>query len=275
MAGAFQTTRDIFENPIWQNIVEFRLFFLIYGKAAFVDGVKIGDIELKRGQWIRSIRNLQSDLEYKENRSIKKYSLSTIHRAVDNLIKKERIKIFECELGTLFEVVNYAKYQGLENYKNNIENAERTATKQQENGSETEEEHQENNNNNTLRRQKKTKEIKEDIYSVFDHYCEVFTGYYQTISLTPTRIKHINARLEKYSVKQIKAAISNIRTSKYHLGEAANNDKFYATLEFICRNDETLEKWINHVPKKSGNQNTNKALELYEKALEEERRAQC
>ena len=111
---------------------------------------------------------------------------------------------------------------------------------------------------------------KEDIYSVFDHYCEVFAGYYKTISLTPARIKHINARLDKYSVDQIKLAITNIRTSKYHLGEEQNNDKFYATLEFICRNDETLEKWINHIPKKSGNKNTNKALELYTQAKEEE-----
>jgi esterase/lipase len=270
LAGAFQTTRDIFENPIWQNIVEFRLFFLIYGKAAFVDGVKIGDIELKRGQWIRSIRNLQSDLEYKENRSIKKYSLSTIQRTIINLVKKERIKTYECELGTLFEVVNYSKYQGLENYKNNIENAERTEREQQQNTDRTETEQQQNNNNNTLKRQKKTKEIKEDIYCIFDHYCEVFQGYYKTLSLTPARIKHINARLEKYSAEQIKLAISNIRTSKYHLGEDEKNDKFYATLEFICRNDETLEKWINHIPKKSTNTNTNKALELYQKALKEE-----
>jgi hypothetical protein len=111
---------------------------------------------------------------------------------------------------------------------------------------------------------------KEDIYSVFDHYCEVFQGYYKTISLTPTREKHIKARLEKYSINQIKLAITNIRTSKYHLGEETNNDKFYATLEFICRNDETLEKWINHIPKKAGNKNTNKALEMYVQAKEEE-----
>jgi len=44
----------------------------------------------------------------------------------------------------------------------------------------------------------------------------------------------------------------------------------YATIEFIFRNAETLEKWINHIPKKSGNANTNMALELYQKALKEE-----
>lgn len=150
MAGAFQTSRDIFENPIWQNIVEFRLFFLIYGKATFKEGVKKGNTVLNRGQWIRSFRNLQTDLMYLENRSEKTYSLSTIKRAVDNLVKQERIKILECELGTLFEVVNYAKYQDLNTYKNVIENAERTESEQQENSNETQREQQRNNNKNGI-----------------------------------------------------------------------------------------------------------------------------
>lgn len=133
MAGAFQTTRDIFDNPIWRNIVEFRLFFLIYGNAAFKDGVKAGDIVLRRGQWVRSYRNLRDDLEYIENRSIKKYSLSTINRAVENLVKQNRIIVKQCELGTLFEVVNYSKYQDLQNYRNNIENGERTERERRQN----------------------------------------------------------------------------------------------------------------------------------------------
>jgi len=148
VGGAFQTSRDIFENPIWQNIVEFRLFFLIYGKATFIDGVKIGNVILKRGQWLRSYRNLQSDLEYVENRTIKKYSLSKIHRAVENLLKQERVRVERVELGTLFEVVNYATYQGLENYKSDIRNSNGTEMEQQRNGDRTEMEQRWNNNKN-------------------------------------------------------------------------------------------------------------------------------
>lgn len=144
MAGAFQTTRDIFDNPIWLNIVEFRLFFLIYGKAAFTDGVRVGNIELKRGQWVRSYRNLQRDLEYIENHAIKQYSLSTIKRAIDNLVKQERITVEPCELGTLFTVVNYDKYQCLVNYKSEHE----TENEQRKNRERTEKEQMENNNNN-------------------------------------------------------------------------------------------------------------------------------
>ena len=149
MAGAFQTSREIFENPIWHNIVEFRLFFLIYGQAIFKEeGYTKGGVKLEKGQWIRSYRNLQSDLEYVENRSVKKYSLSTIHRSVEHLVKDERIKIEECELGSLFTVLNYARYQGLDNYKRDNENAERTESERRENGNETESERQRNNKKN-------------------------------------------------------------------------------------------------------------------------------
>lgn len=159
MAGAFQTAREIFDNPIWQNIVEFRLFFLIYGKATFTDGVRIGDIELKRGQWVRSYRNLQHDLEYIENNAIKRYSLATIKRAIDKLTKDGRLVSKTCEHGTLFEVVNYAKYQCLDNYTNgNLEqreNSNETATKQQ------------RNNNKNAKNAKKEKEVSNTDFSNF------------------------------------------------------------------------------------------------------------
>lgn len=149
MAGAFQTSREIFENSIWQNVVEFRMFFLIYGKAIFSEeGYKVGNIILKRGQWLRSFRNLQSDLEFIENRAVKKYSLSTIKRAVDNLSKQERISTEDTELGTLFTVINYSVYQGFEVYKIGTRNAERTQSEQQANTDRTESERRANNNKN-------------------------------------------------------------------------------------------------------------------------------
>jgi hypothetical protein len=114
------------------------------------------------------------------------------------------------------------------------------------------------------------KENTKAVDEIFDHYCETFKGLYTRLTLTDKRKAHIKARLlEGYTVEQAKQAISNIRTSSFHCGE---NDKnmMYATIEFIFRNTETLEKWINHIPKKSGNANTNMALELYQKALKEE-----
>ena len=132
--GAFIVAREIFGNCIWQNIVEFRLFMLICGNAVFrEEGIKMGDVHVKKGQWLRSYRYIQNDLEYIENRAIKRYSLSRIKRAVDKLVNDKRIKIEPCELGTLFTVCNYRYYQDLCNYGSNNENAERTQRERREN----------------------------------------------------------------------------------------------------------------------------------------------
>lgn len=153
MGGAFQTSRRIFESDIWSDVPKFRIFFYIYGNAVFAEeGVKVGNILVKRGQLLRSYRNLQEDLAYLENRSVKKYSLSVIKRKVDQLVKENRLKIEETELGTLFTVVNYEQYQRFDNYTNG--NLERSW-----NGVGTEQERSENNNKNV----KKDKNVKNDI----------------------------------------------------------------------------------------------------------------
>ncbi|NPC90993.1 hypothetical protein HOO54_23565 [Bacillus sp. WMMC1349] len=156
MGGAFQTSRDIFTSDIWQNPVEFRLFFFIYGNAVFSEeGQRKGDVLVKRGQFLRSYRNLQKDLQYIENRSVKQYSLSRIKRAVDRLIKENRLKIEDTELGTLFTVVNYEVYQGLENYKKgNLErreNADGTETERRWNNNKNVKKVKKENNNNNKR----------------------------------------------------------------------------------------------------------------------------
>lgn len=117
--------------------------------------------------------------------------------------------------------------------------------------------------------------ISENVDSVFDYYCAIFSGYYDRLTLTEKRRSHIAARLKTYEVEDIEKAIDNLRLSKWHLGEDEKNTKFFATIDFIMRSDEQIETWINYKNKKSSNNNTNKAIELYEKALEEERRGEC
>jgi hypothetical protein len=136
MGGAFIISRDIFENPIWQNNIEFRLFFLILGKAVWKEeGVKVGDMIIQKGQWLRSYRNLQSDMEYAESNTIRKPGKATIQRAIARLIKEERITIKTVKSGTLFTVINYCKYQDFSHYKKGTRDTSKdsngTATGQQ------------------------------------------------------------------------------------------------------------------------------------------------
>lgn len=153
MGGAFQIARDIFDNPIWRNITEFRLFFLILGNAIYrEEGKDKGDIHLERGQWLRSYRNIQSDLEYMENNTLKQPGMATIKRAIEKLTADGRITTKQTELGTLFTVLNYAKYQGFDHYKTE-------GLEQQRNTCGTPAEHLRNNNN------KDNKVKKDNIYT--------------------------------------------------------------------------------------------------------------
>ena len=155
--GAFIVSREIFNNPIWQDVQSFRIFFYILGQAVFSDeGVRKGNVHIKKGQYLRSFRNLQSDLEYIENRRIKQYSISTISRKVNSLVSQGRLKIEDTELGTLFTVVNYESYQLLSNYKGTELG---TALEQSGNGVGTEQEQNRNNNKNV----KNEKNVKEHI----------------------------------------------------------------------------------------------------------------
>lgn len=112
MSTWFKLYREIFDSDLWHDVTTFRLFLLLLGKASHQDGVKIAGIELKRGQYLRSYRKLAEDLAYKEGRGTKSYSLKTIKKCVDKLVRDERVNVQETEQGTLFTILNYNKYQG-------------------------------------------------------------------------------------------------------------------------------------------------------------------
>lgn len=111
MQGWIKLNRELFESDIWNDVTTFRLFILLIAKASHQDGVKTKGMVINRGQYVRSYRKLAEDLSYKEGRGFKKYSLSTIMKCVNKLIESERVNVKETELGTLFTIVNYSKYQ--------------------------------------------------------------------------------------------------------------------------------------------------------------------
>ena len=155
----FIMSRCLFDKPIWQNVLQFRLFFYLVAHAVYSpQGVMIGDILVKRGQVLKSYRTLQSELAYKENNAVKTYSLATLKRAVACLGTAKRLDVNITELGTLFTIVNYEQYQDLTQYKkkgvrNGAWNTNETPTK-----------HQRNNN---IKEIKEIKEIGKDLYMDF------------------------------------------------------------------------------------------------------------
>lgn len=214
MAGAFIISRDIFENPIWLNNTEFRLFFLILGHAVWKDeGVRVGNLVLQKGQWLRSYRNLQSDMEYIENNATKRPGKATIQRAINRLVKDKRITVFTSELGTVFTVVNYCKYQDLGAYRNqtrdDAKDSSGTAAGQQ----------RDNKNKDN-----KENKDKKDIYTTeFEHFWAIYP-------------KHIE---KKRAYKCWNTCLKNGHNPDDIILAATNYAKF-------CTNQKTELKFIKH-----------------------------
>ena len=104
--------RDVLDTDLWNDVTTYRLYTYLLLKATHQDHTTVNGIELKKGQWIRSYRKLAEDLSYKEGRGLKQYSLKTIKKCVDKLIKSGKVSVQETEVGTLFTVLEYAVYQG-------------------------------------------------------------------------------------------------------------------------------------------------------------------
>lgn len=199
MEGAFLTSREIFENPIWTDVIKFRIFFYIYGNAVFAkEGTRVGNIHLKRGQYLRSYRNLQNDLAYIEKRHQKVYSLHTIKSKIENLVKEKRIEIESTDYGTLFTVLNYEEYQGFGRYTNQPTATDTatdtaTATEQQRNNNKNV-----NKDNNTM--SSKSGEVDKVNYGALIKYLNEKTG--RAFHNTEANKKLIKARLNDGFTKQ-------------------------------------------------------------------------
>jgi hypothetical protein len=259
MSGAFQTSREIFENPIWKNIVDFRLFFLIYGQAVFADeGYRVSeDLHLERGQWCRSLRNLQKDLEYVENRQIKTYSLSVLNRCIKRAVDSQRLCTRIHELGTVFTVVNYEQYQGFANYKNG--NLERNLEQSGNSGGTVEE--QSGNNNKNVKKEKNAKKVKEEV--IKDIYAEKV--YLSITEYEKLIIKYGNEDNAKWGIEKL---------SIYKCSKRTNYTSDYHVLIGWVFDDFEKRKLIvvNGGQFKGKPSAINKLQEMHQKALEDEQR---
>lgn len=167
MQGWIKLHREILDSDLWNDVTTFRLFSYLLLRASHKDGVKIQGLEINRGQWVRSYRKLAQDLAYKEGRGLKEYSLKTITKCVNKLVRFERVTIQETKQGTLFTIVNYAKYQDETDIKPETVNG--TGNEQETNGKRTV-----NKNKNAI---KNTKNAQEKIpYSEIINYLNEKTG---------------------------------------------------------------------------------------------------
>lgn len=220
--GAFQTSREIFDSSVWTDIIKFRIFFYVYGNAVFArEGIDIAGIHLKRGQFLRSYRNLQKDLEYVEKRHTKIYSLHTIRKKIEQLVKEKRVEIESTNMGTLFTVVKYDEYQGFERYKKQM-SATAFATPSA-TASEQQLPQQVNNNKNVKNvKNDKKKTLSSSTVPVAEivEYLNQKTGKHFTTKAAATKTK-INARWkEGHGLDEFKKVI-DVKSAEWNGTDAA------------------------------------------------------
>lgn len=64
------------------------------------------------------------------------------------------------------------------------------------------------------------------------------------IKYTPARQSKLAARLKSYSAAELRAASLALASSPWHMGKNPTNTR-YGTVDFLMRNDEMVERWVN------------------------------
>jgi len=179
------------------------------------------DIVIKPGQLVTSLEKLSNEVGTSKQQS---------RRALKNLQTTHEITQSSTSTYTLITINNFFKYQSTtqsatnkQQTNNTVRNIETTTTKEV----------------------KKNKEI---TTGGFEEFIKTFNDL-QGSSYRPTdgnRIKY-QARLKNFTHEQVLFATKTMLSLPHYLGQ--NDRKWKASPEFILRNDEQIDKFINAKPK--------------------------
>jgi hypothetical protein len=109
MSGWVKMEKELVKSEIWHDFIGLRLYLWLALNATNQDNVKIREIMLKKGQYIRSLSNLKDDLSYVVGRVLKKVPETTIRRAIKQLESLGYIKTKVTKYGFLFTVLPVRK----------------------------------------------------------------------------------------------------------------------------------------------------------------------
>ena len=172
-------------------------------------------IDIKRGSFITSYENLSSKKA--------QVSVQQVRTALKRLKLTGEITIKTTNQYTHISINNYDEYQSL----NTQNNKQITNKKQTDN-----------------KRITTTKELKNIRIKEIDMYVSLFNDLFETkYKVTNGRQSKLQARLKTYDYPQVETALRNLSTSDFHRGE--NDRGWKATPDFLIRNDEKLDEWLN------------------------------
>ena len=90
------------------------------------------------------------------------------------------------------------------------------------------------------------KDLLEKMETIMEHHREVMAteGKPRSWKLTNGIKRLLKARLNTFSEEELKQAATNLSYSDFHRG-TNDNDKEYCDPQFLYRNDEKVDKWLN------------------------------
>lgn len=220
MAGWIMLHREIMESKFWlkqkftraQAWVDI-LLITNYKESSFY--IRDNEITVQRGQFAFSERALAKRWKWSQTR---------VQTFLKYLEKVEKISAHRNKILSCYTVLNYNKYQNPDEEKL-TRNSQETHKKL-----------------NT----KNVKNVK-NIYnenSPINIYIKKFNELFESKHLsTDGRKDKLTTRLNSYTLDQILVALDNLAASPFHRG---NNDRSWiADPDFLIRNDEQVDKWLN------------------------------
>ena len=194
----FTIDRKIFTSDIWfASPWKLKIWIYLLGNANHSKGKFMG-VEIERGQLIRSYRTIASDCGYKIGYRLKKPSYDTVRRCCEDLTKDKRIVQRSVQYGTLFTILNYNDLQPFNNIR-----TDQVIVQQSVNDRSIP---VQNNNDNNEKHYKKKECI--DCREIFDYWNSLGIIKHREIEKFKPYIK---AKLENYSVEEIKEAMLNYK----------------------------------------------------------------
>ncbi|MFD2680133.1 hypothetical protein [Bacillus seohaeanensis] len=105
MNGWVKMEKELVKSEIWHDFIGLRLYLWLVLNATHQNNVKVRELTLKKGQYIRSLSHLTDDLSYVVGRGLKKVPATTIKRAITFLESLGYIETKKTKYGFLFTVL--------------------------------------------------------------------------------------------------------------------------------------------------------------------------
>ena len=239
--GFIKLHYKIQESDIWEDNTALVVFLKMIGLAHYEDNFtsirfRGSQRHLKRGEFASTVGELSSEIGV---------PVGTLRKVLDRLEKSGRIAQSADNRQTIFSICNYAKYQ---------DTTDKQADKQT--GKQTDK--QTDKPNRGLKDNKDNKEKKDynvklpngngtDKKSLFNELVADL-GYSKAI-LTASRLTKLKARLNQFSPEQLKEVAKKIAEDPFMQGENSHG-KRYGTIDYLLRNDEKIDEWLNRDDKK-------------------------